>query len=126
VSETGRYAENPGFFNGLFTLALTNPLWARAYVAEPDLGRIRVGMRATLSTDTFPDKVYEGWVGFISSTAEFTPKTVETSELRTKLVYRARIFACDPNHELRLGMPVTVRIDTDQPPERTGEATQCP
>jgi HlyD family secretion protein len=67
-----------------------------------------------LRTDTYPDKIYRGWVGFISSTAEFTPKTVETTELRTKLVYRTRVFACDPGHELRLGMPVTVILDTAQ------------
>lgn len=96
----------------VLTLALTEPLWVRAYVSEPDLGRVRAGMRAELRTDSFPGKVYTGWVGFISSTAEFTPKTVETSELRTKLVYRARIVACDPNGELRLGMPVTANIDT--------------
>ena len=98
----------------VLTLALLDPLWVRAYVSEPDLGRVREGMRAELRTDTYPDKVYRGWVGFISSTAEFTPKTVETTELRTKLVYRARVFACDPGHELRLGMPVTVTLDTTQ------------
>lgn len=96
----------------VLTLALTNPLWVRAYISEPDLGKVREGMRAQLRTDSQPGKSYQGWVGFISSTAEFTPKTVETTELRTKLVYRARIFACDPTHELRLGMPVTVFIDT--------------
>jgi len=98
----------------VFTLALTNPLWVRAYVNEPDLGRVHQGMPVTIHNDSFPDKAYKGWVGFISSTAEFTPKTVETTELRTKLVYRARIFACDTNHELRLGMPVTVTVDTQQ------------
>lgn len=96
----------------VLTLALTNPLWARAYISEPDLGKVREGMRAQLQSDSYPDKTYQGWVGFVSPTAEFTPKTVETTELRTKLVYRARIFVCDPAHELRLGMPVTVTIDT--------------
>lgn len=94
----------------VFTLALTNPLWVRAYVSEPDLGRVREGMAVTIHTDSYPGKRYRGWIGFIASTAEFTPKTVETTELRTKLVYRARIFACDPEHELRLGMPVTVTV----------------
>lgn len=98
----------------VLTLALIDPLWVRAYVSEPDLGRVREGMRAELRTDTHPDKVYRGWVGFISPTAEFTPKTVETTELRTKLVYRARVFVCDPGHELRLGMPVSVTLDTAQ------------
>lgn len=98
----------------VLTLALTNPLWVRAYISEPDLGRVREGMRAELRTDSMPGKVYTGWVGFISSTAEFTPKTVETTELRTKLVYRARIFANDPQQELRLGMPVTVTLATTE------------
>ncbi len=100
----------------VLTLALTNPLWVRAYVSEPDLGRMRAGMPVQIHTDSFPNKSYKGWVGFISSTAEFTPKTVETTELRTKLVYRARVFACDPDHELKLGMPVTVRVETGAQP----------
>ena len=98
----------------VLTLALTNPLWARAYISEPDLGKIREGMRAEIQTDTLPGKVYQGWIGFIATTAEFTPKTVETTELRTKLVYRARVFLCDPQDELRLGMPVTVTVATNQ------------
>ena len=101
----------------VFTLALTDPLWVRAYISEPDLGLVHEGMRAEVRTDTLPDKAYQGWVGFISSTAEFTPKTVETTELRTKLVYRARIFVCDPQQELRLGMPVTVTLQPGVPPE---------
>jgi Multidrug resistance efflux pump len=96
----------------VLTVALTNPLWVRAYVSEPDLGLIREGMRAEIQTDTQPGKRYTAWVGFISSTAEFTPKTVATTELRTKLVYRTRIFVCDSGRELRLGMPVTVTIKT--------------
>jgi HlyD family secretion protein len=98
----------------VFTLALTDPLWVRAYVNEPDLGRVREGMVVDIHTDSYPDKTYKGWIGFIASTAEFTPKTVETTELRTKLVYRARVFACDPDRELRLGMPVTVSVDTSR------------
>ncbi len=109
----------------VLTLALTDPLWVRAYISEPDLGRVREGMRAELRTDSYPDKVYRGWVGFISSTAEFTPKTVETTELRTKLVYRARIFACDPQQELRLGMPVTVTLDTSKNNASAEGAAHC-
>ncbi len=97
----------------VLSLALTNPLWVRAYVSEPDLGRIHEGMRAHVQTDSFPDKQYEGWVGFVSSTAEFTPKTVETTELRTKLVYRTKVFVCNPEDELRLGMPVTVTLEAE-------------
>ncbi len=70
-------------------------------------------MKATVVTDSFPDKAHEGWVGFISPTAEFTPKPVETRELRTKLVYQVRVFVKNPNNELRLGMPATVKIPLD-------------
>lgn len=108
----------------VFTLALTDPLWVRAYISEPDLGLVHEGMRAEVRTDTLPDKAYQGWVGFISSTAEFTPKTVETTELRTKLVYRARIFVCDPQEELRLGMPVTVTLQPGTRPE-SAPAPSC-
>ncbi|MEI8571422.1 HlyD family efflux transporter periplasmic adaptor subunit [Methylomonas sp. LW13] len=100
----------------VLTLALREPLWARTYVAEADLGRLRYGLPASLASDSFPDKSYRGWVGYMSPTAEFTPKTVETTELRTSLVYQVRIYACDPDDQLRLGMPVTVRIDTQQAP----------
>jgi HlyD family secretion protein len=99
----------------VYTVALTEPLWVRAYVAEPDLGKIRLGMRAEVRTDSFPGKVYKAWVGFISPTAEFTPKAVETTEVRTSLVYQVRVFVCDPEGELRLGMPATVTIPLDQP-----------
>jgi HlyD family secretion protein len=99
----------------VFTLALTEPLWVRTYVAEADLGRIRTGARAEIATDSFPDKRYRGWIGFISPTAEFTPKSVETREVRTALVYQVRAFVCDAANELRLGMPATVTVRIDQP-----------
>jgi HlyD family secretion protein len=72
-------------------------------------------MRADISTDSYPGRVYKGWIGFISPTAEFTPKNVETPDLRTRLVYEVRAYVCDPQEELRLGMPATVRIPLDQP-----------
>ena len=98
----------------VFTLALTDPVWVRAYVSEPDLGRIRPGMAARVQTDSYPGKQYKAWIGYISPTAEFTPKTVETTDLRTKLVYEIRVYACNPANELRLGMPATVSIALDQ------------
>jgi HlyD family secretion protein len=107
----------------VFTLALTNPVWIRAYVPEPELGKIAPGMHAEVTTDSFPGKLYQGWVGFISPTAEFTPKQVETTELRGKLVYRIRAYVCNPTNELRLGMPVTVTIPIHQP---GGAATDNP
>lgn len=94
----------------VFTLALDNPVWARAYLPERALGHVHLGMRALIESDSFPGKAFKGWVGFISPTAEFTPKSVETTQLRTDLVYRVRIYACNPNGQLRLGMPVTVTI----------------
>ena len=95
----------------VYTIALTNPLWVRAYVPETDLGRIRLGMPATVSTDSFPGRVYHGWIGYLSPTAEFTPKNIETPQLRTSLVYQLRVYVCDAREELRLGMPATVHID---------------
>lgn len=107
------------------TLALTEPMWVRTYVPEPYLGRIVQGMRAEVRTDSYPDKVYAGWVGFISPTAEFTPKNVETPDLRTRLVYQMRVFVCNPSGELRLGMPATVRIALDQPSPGASQAHRC-
>ena len=99
----------------VLTLSLTEPTWVRAYLSEPDLGRVRIGSAAAIRTDSFPDKRYRGWVGFISPSAEFTPKSVETQEVRTSLVYQARVFVCAPTEELRLGMPATVEIAPDAP-----------
>lgn len=99
----------------VFTLALTNPKWVRAYIPEPQLGRIRLGMQARIFSDSFPGQAMNGWVGFISPQAEFTPKTVQTEELRTKLVYEARIYVKDDQDRLRLGMPVSVIIDENAP-----------
>jgi HlyD family secretion protein len=92
-------------------LALMDPKWARVYVSEPDLGRISSGMPAKIYNDSFPGEAVEGWIGFISPTAEFTPKAVQTEELRTKLVYEVRVFVKDPDDRLRLGMPVTVTVN---------------
>ncbi len=100
----------------VFTLALDDPVWVRAYVPETDLGKIRTGMKAEVTTDSFPGKRYPAWVGFVSPTAEFTPKSVETPEVRTKLVYEVRAFAPNPQGELRLGMPAVVTVPLDQPP----------
>jgi len=93
-----------------FSLTLTSPVWARAYVDEPQLGRFNSGTKVTLTTDLHPDKPYHGVVGFVSPSAEFTPKSVETADLRTALVYRLRIVVTDPDAQLRQGMPVTVRL----------------
>jgi HlyD family secretion protein len=103
------------------TLALTDPKWVRAYVPEPDLGRINLGMKAKILSDSFPDQSFEGWIGFISPVAEFTPKVVETEDLRTKLVYEVRVFVHDSEDLLRLGMPVTVIVDSTVRSDASGD-----
>jgi HlyD family secretion protein len=110
----------------VYTLALANPIWVRAYVEEPDLGKIVPGMKAGVTTDSFPGKVYNGWIGFISPTAEFTPKQVETTEYRSRLVYRVRVYVCNSDNELRLGMPATVTIRLDQPRPAKGAGSERP
>lgn len=94
----------------VFTLTLSSPVWVRTYVNERDLGRVRPNMAAEVRTDSAPNKIYSARVGFISPTAEFTPKTVETRELRTDLVYRLRVLVDNPDGGLRQGMPVTVTL----------------
>lgn len=94
----------------VFTLALTQPKWVRVYVSEPQLGLIKPGMPATVVTDSRPDQLLDGKVGYIASVAEFTPKPVQTEELRTSLVYEVRVVVQDSGNVLRLGQPVTVRL----------------
>ncbi|WP_283743078.1 efflux RND transporter periplasmic adaptor subunit [Sideroxydans sp. CL21] len=108
----------------VYTLAMTDPLWVRVYVKEGDLGKIRPGMHAEVATDSYPNKRYNAWLGYISPTAEFTPKSVETTEVRSSLVYQVRIFVCNPQNELRLGMPATVTIALGQSAATDNE--HCP
>ena len=102
----------------VFTIALPSPLWVRAYVSEDALGKVPLGAPATVTTDSAPGRVYRGWIGYLSPVAEFTPKTVETPALRTALVYQLRVYVCDGNGDLRLGMPATVRISPGARPTR--------
>ncbi|MDP3459922.1 MAG: secretion protein HlyD [Hyphomonas sp.] len=92
------------------TLALTSPVWVRAYVDETDLGFVVPGRVAEVFTDSAPGKPYKGQVGFVSPIAEFTPRTVQTPDLRTDLVYQVRITVDAPDSGLRQGMPVTVKL----------------
>jgi HlyD family secretion protein len=103
----------------VFTLTLARPVWVRTYVNERDLGLIRPDMPAQVTTDSDPGRAYPARVGFISPTAEFTPKTVETRELRTNLVYRLRVLVDKPDGGLRQGMPVTVAFDLHRKRTRT-------
>lgn len=98
------------------TLSIRSPVWVRAYVSEPDLGRIYYGMPAEVMTDVAHGKRFSGQIGFISPVATFTPKTVETPDLRTQLVYPLRVITDDPKNELRQGMPVTVYLKLFPPP----------
>jgi HlyD family secretion protein len=107
----------------VYTMALFDPVWVRTFVSETNLGNVRPGMKAQVSTDSDPDRKYEGWVGFISPVAEFTPKTVQTPELRTSLVYRLRVYVKDPHNNLRQGMPVTVRLTPEVEGNEAGKSS---
>jgi HlyD family secretion protein len=84
--------------------------WLRAYVGETDLGRVKLGVKVNLTTDSYPGKIYHGVVSFISSQAEFTPKQIQTKEERVKLVYRIKVDVDNANHELKDNMPVDAEI----------------
>lgn len=94
----------------VLTVSLKRPVWVRAYVNEPDLGRIHPGAGVKVYMDSRPANPYSGQIGYISPRAEFTPKNVETTELRTSLVYRLRVVVDNPDEALRQGMPVTVTL----------------
>jgi HlyD family secretion protein len=95
----------------VLTLSLDRPLRVRAYVSEPDLSRVAPGMKVNVTADGNP-KTYQGTIGYISPRSEFTPKSVETQDLRTDLVYRLRINIANPDNALRQGQPVTVGVLT--------------
>ncbi len=108
VREPGSMVSNR---DSVYTLSLRDPVYVRAYVSEPHLGNISQGTKVAVTTDS-SGKVYQGHIGFISPRAEFTPKTVETTDLRTDLVYRLRIVVTNADDGLRQGMPVTVKIES--------------
>jgi HlyD family secretion protein len=94
----------------VYSICETSPVWIRSYVDERDLGRTYPGMKALVYNDTYPNRPYTAQVGFISPIAEFTPKNVETRELRADLVYRLRVILEKPDRYVRQGMPVTVQL----------------
>lgn len=101
---------------GIYTICKSKPMWVRAYISEPNLGNIKYGMKVKVLTDTIDPKTrqlreYEGRVGYISPVAEFTPKTVESTDQRTNLVYKIRVYIENIDEFLRHGMPTTIRID---------------
>lgn len=93
----------------IFTLSLSEPIWVRTYIDEPDLGHVQPGMEVSVTTDS--GGTYQGRIGFISPVAEFTPRSVQTRELRTSLVYRVRVVIAQADDGLRQGMPVTIHVD---------------
>jgi HlyD family secretion protein len=106
-TEPGEYVA-PG--TPIVTVADLVNVWLRAYIIETDLGRVKLGQRARVKTDTYPGKWYAGCVSFISSQAEFTPRIVQTEKERVKLVYRVKIDIENPNMELKPGMPADAEI----------------
>jgi HlyD family secretion protein len=99
----------------IVTLADIDHVWLRAYVNETDIGKIRLGEAATVTTDSYPGKEYPGRISFISEQAEFTPKSVETHAERVTLVYRIRIDIDNPSHELVPGLPADAKIPVRAP-----------
>lgn len=94
----------------VYTLALTNPKWVRVYANEADLSEIKIGSTAQVIRDSKPSQPIQGTIGYISSVAEFTPKTVQTEDIRTTLVYEVRVYVQDSNDQLKMGQPVTVKM----------------
>ncbi|MHA3981370.1 HlyD family efflux transporter periplasmic adaptor subunit [Acinetobacter venetianus] len=94
----------------VYTLALTDPKWVRVYANEKDLDWIKMRSVAQIIRDSKPDQAIQGKVGYISSVAEFTPKTVQTEDIRTTLVYEVRVYVNDPNDQLKMGQPVAVKL----------------
>lgn len=112
--------QEPGAFvtagQGIYTICKNKPMWVRAYVNEPNLGNIKYGMKVKIFTDTFDPKTqklreYEGQIGYISPVAEFTPKTVQSTDQRANLVYKIRVYIDNVDDFLRQGMPTTIKID---------------
>ncbi len=121
IREAGAIVQ-PG--ESVLSLALDRPLWVRAYVQGEDLARVAPGAEAEVWTDAAPDRRYRGQVGFVSPTAEFTPRTVQTENLRSGLVYQVRIIVAEPDALLRQGMPASVRIQA-QPIQRAQRADRA-
>ena len=105
--EAGEYV-SPG--TPVVTIGDLSQVWLKAYIVETDLGKVKLGQKVTVTTDTYPGKVYPGNIGFIASEAEFTPKSIQTTEERVKLVYRIKIILENTSRELKPGMPADALI----------------
>ncbi|MPL65606.1 hypothetical protein SDC9_11270 [bioreactor metagenome] len=106
--EAGEYV-SPG--TPVVTIGDLNQVWLKAYIAETNLGKVKLGQKVAVTTDTYPNKVYEGHISFIASEAEFTPKSIQTTEERVKLVYRIKVTIDNNANELKPGMPADAVID---------------
>src|SRR6266550_4109429 len=111
VSRPAELGEVVGPGTPIVTLADLDHVWLRAYVSETELGRIRWGQTAQITTDTYPGKAYPGRLSFIASDAEFTPKSVQTQAERVTLVYKIKIDVPNEKHELKPGMPADAAVD---------------
>ncbi|WP_321531841.1 efflux RND transporter periplasmic adaptor subunit [uncultured Desulfuromonas sp.] len=111
-AEEGEYVQ-PG--SVIFTAAVLDEVWARVYVSETDLGRIQLGQKAVIRSDSWPERDFNGVVTYISDEAEFTPKSVQTYRERINFMYRVKITLANPQHELKPGMPVEGQILLESP-----------
>ena len=105
--ESGEYVSSG---TPVVTVGVLDEVWLKAYIAEGDLGRVKLGQKVAVTTDTYPNKIYNGTIGFIASEAEFTPKNIQTAEERVKLVYRIKIMIENTSRELKPGMPADAVI----------------
>ncbi|MDD5746977.1 MAG: efflux RND transporter periplasmic adaptor subunit [Candidatus Omnitrophica bacterium] len=94
----------------IVTVADLNNVWLTAYINESDLGKVKLGQASAVTTDSYPKKTYPGRISFISQESEFTPKQIQTTEERVKLVYRVKIMVDNSNQELKPGMPADAEI----------------
>jgi HlyD family secretion protein len=106
------------------TVAAIDEVWLKGYVGEDKLGKVKLGQKAAVTTDTYPDRVYVGKVTYISSRAEFTPKNVQTKEERVKQVYRVKVTIPNQSQELKIGMPAEGYILTGEEPGKKGGPTE--
>lgn len=107
----------------VYTMSKTKPIWVRAYINETDLGNIQYGQEVDVFTDTidpntYQNRQYKGKIGYISPVSEFTPKTVQSTDIRTSLVYKTRVYIDEPDPFLRQGMPVTLKIKLEHKQEQ--------
>ena len=96
--------------NSLLTIGDLSKPWVKIYIKETDLGRVKLGQKAEVKIDTYPDKVFEGKVTYISNQAEFTPKNIQTKEERVKLVFGIKVSLDNPLQILKPGMPADVSL----------------